>query len=50
MAILSLQHVISSDFKPDEIEVAVVSLKDTKFKVLSVSEVDHHLTQIAERD
>jgi 20S proteasome subunit alpha 1 len=50
MAILALQNVISADFKAEDIEVGVVSSKNPKFTVLSTSDVDYHLTQIAERD
>lgn len=49
-AISALQHVLSADFKPDEIEVAVVSRRKPRFTVLSVDEVEGHLTALAERD
>jgi 20S proteasome subunit alpha 1 len=49
-AIASLQHVLSADFKPDEIEVAVVSKRKPKFTLLSLEEIEVHLTSLAERD
>ena len=48
-AILELQQVLSSDFKANEIEVAIVE-KDKRFRTLSEDEIDAHLTAIAERD
>jgi len=50
LAITSLQSVLAEDFKPDEIEVGLVSQEDTKFRVLSVAEVEAYLTAISERD
>jgi len=41
---------LSTDFKPEELEVGVVSAKQPRFRVLSVEEVDEHLTAIVERD
>eukprot|EP00211_Chloroparvula_japonica_P014858 CAMPEP_0119132872 /NCGR_PEP_ID=MMETSP1310-20130426/12486_1 /TAXON_ID=464262 /ORGANISM="Genus nov. species nov., Strain RCC2339" /LENGTH=244 /DNA_ID=CAMNT_0007123537 /DNA_START=108 /DNA_END=842 /DNA_ORIENTATION=+ len=50
LGITTLQHIYSSDFKPSEIEVAVVTAGNTAFRVLSEQEVDRHLTAISERD
>ena len=44
------QTCLSADFKPDEIEVGVVVGKEGRFTVLPTSEVERHLTAIAERD
>lgn len=49
-AIAALQAVLSEDFKATEIEVGVVKSDDTAFKVLSVEEVEEHLTAISERE
>ena len=49
LAITTMQGVLSSDFKASEIEIAVMSKSD-KFKILSDSEVEAHLTSIAEQD
>ena len=50
VAINCLSTILSADFKPSEIEVAVVSKDNPKFKVLNESEIDSHLTAIAEKD
>jgi 20S proteasome alpha/beta subunit len=50
MAIQCLQHVLSSDFSAGELEVAVVSSEKTTFRALNETEIDTHLTAIAERD
>lgn len=52
-AIAALQTVLSEDFKPSDIEVAVVSTeggRDGTFKVLPDAEVEEHLTAISEKD
>lgn len=49
-AIAALQNVLQSDFKADEIEVAVVSKSNPKFHLLSVKQVDEHLNALSQRD
>jgi len=50
VAISTLQHVLSADFKPSEIEVAVINSADQKFRVLKEAEIDAQLVRIAEKD
>lgn len=52
-AISALQTVLGEDFKASDIEVAVVSTeggRDGAFRKLDASEVEEHLTAIAEQD
>lgn len=50
LAIMALQHVVSSEFRADDLEVAVVSVKNADFRVIDKDTVDNILTAIAERD
>ncbi|CAH0398554.1 unnamed protein product [Chilo suppressalis] len=50
LAVACLAHVLAVDFKPHELEVGLVTKDDPNFRVLSESEIDRHLTAIAEKD
>lgn len=49
LAITALSTVVGSDFKSNEIEVAIVDERQ-KFEQLKESEIEHHLTVISEKD
>jgi len=49
-AISCLMSILSVDFKPSEIEVAIITKDKPTFRVLTEEEIDEHLTSIAERD
>lgn len=50
LAIESLSSVISTDFKPNEIEIGVISKDNQTFKVLSEEEIDLALQRLADKD
>lgn len=49
LAITTMQTLLSSDFKAEEIEVGVVE-GTGRFRTLPQEEVEAHLTAIAEKD
>ena len=48
-AIATLQHVIASDFKPTDIEVAFVG-KNEQFQAMAEKDIEEILQTIAERE
>ena len=49
-AVGCLQTVLGEDLKARELEVRIVTNDDRKFRLLSVEEIEEHLTAISERD
>lgn len=57
MAIEAIATVYSQDFKPDEIEIGIVSTSEEepeksrgKWRVMDVAEIERHLLAYAEKD
>lgn len=50
LAITCLSNVLAVDFKPNGIEIGVVSKEKPEFTILSEKEIEEHLTKIAEKD
>lgn len=48
--IATLQTIVGTDFKPIDVEVALVSLSNPKFRELDEQAIERHLNNIAERD
>lgn len=50
LAITCLSNVLAVDFKPNGIEIGVVSKDKPEFTILDEKEIEEHLTKIAEKD
>ncbi|KAI5644215.1 proteasome subunit domain-containing protein [Phthorimaea operculella] len=50
LAVSCLSHVLAADFKPSDVEVGIVTKDQPNFRILPESEIDRHLTAIAEKD
>ncbi|OZJ06717.1 Proteasome subunit alpha type-6 [Bifiguratus adelaidae] len=50
LGITTLSSVLAADFKATEIEVAVVSEKDNRFRKLTEQEIDEYLQSITDKD
>lgn len=50
LAIHCLSSVLTADLKPNEIEIGLVSSDNSDFRILTESEVEGHLSRLAEKD
>uniref|UniRef100_A0A336MVR2 Proteasome subunit alpha type n=1 Tax=Culicoides sonorensis TaxID=179676 RepID=A0A336MVR2_CULSO len=50
LAINCLSQVLGVEFKPNEIEIGVITKTNPEFKILKENEIEEHLTAIAEKD
>jgi len=50
LAITCLSNVLAVDFKPNGIEIGIVSKENPYFRALDEKEIEEHLTKIAEKD
>lgn len=50
LAITSLQECVGMEFRPTDLEVAVISGEQTSFRSLTEAEIDAALTSIGDRD
>ncbi|XP_033252363.1 proteasome subunit alpha type-6-like [Drosophila miranda] len=50
LAVTCLSTVLAIDFKPNGIEIGVVSKTNPSFRTLDEKEIEEHLTKIAEKD
>lgn len=50
MALLTLSTVLSQDLKSEDIEMGIVTKSNSKFRILSVQELENHLITMTERD
>jgi len=50
LAIQCICTVLSSDLKPSEMEIGIVSKANPQFRILTESEIEHHLSALAEKE